>query len=347
MSESVKSDLRESNYEIKEVDASDIDTLIEILLYHNNRPIQDLLRSKKLKFSGSTKDLNERLKKYYDTGEISASELTTLLDQLENYGNQHIYLFKLSDAILEYLNDSELVYKTLEDKGLSKFYNQYYPLFLPETPEIISIKHDLNSFKIRWGVKKDNLGELIDEHYTIDDNNGKKYLIKKYLVQEVRETTLFQVDLSSGEAELLINRSKDVDYDEEKDKYLKQIYDIFGWDPLEPLKLEPTINSIGSSDEVIARTIGLKTPKESIINIGSPSKKEGISDDPEALKAKNSLTMSVGTRGYFYWLKKSSDGILRQDLYTRIYQERFSVYGERTEQEVNYVIRRIRHHLED
>jgi hypothetical protein len=346
MSEGIKSDIDEIiSYEIKEINPSDIDILIEILLYHNNRPIQDLLRSKNLKCSGSTKDLKEKLKKYYNDGEVSSSELITLLDQLENYGNQHIYLFKLSNPILKYLRNFELVYKTLEDEGFSKFYNYYDPLILPETPEIISIKHDSDSFKIRWGVKKENLGDLVEERYTTDNDDGRKYLTKKYLIEEVRETTLFQVDLTNGEAELLIKRSKGADYDEEKDKYLNQIYDIFGWDPLEAIKLNNTINKIGNSDEVIARTIALKTPKESIINIGSPSKNEGISDDPEALKAKDSLNRSVGTRGYFYWLTGSSSGTLKRDLYTRIYQDRFSVYGERTEEEITYVIERIRHHL--
>jgi hypothetical protein len=149
----------------------------------------------------------------------------------------------------------------------------------------------------------------------------------------------------SGDAELLIHRSTDSDYEEEKDKYMDHIYEIFNWEPLDPIELNPAIINIETSGDVRTRNINLQTPRRSNIEIFSPSKEQSINDDPDALNTRNSVNMAVGRRGNFYWLPEPSNNVLRKELYTRIYPDRFSIYGERHEEEVNYVIGRIRHHL--
>nr|WP_243687830.1 hypothetical protein [Methanobacterium formicicum] len=149
----------------------------------------------------------------------------------------------------------------------------------------------------------------------------------------------------NGDAELLIHRSTDSNYEQEKEKYMNQIYEIFNWDPLNPIELNPAIVHIEASGEVRTRNINLQTPRMSNIEIVSPSKEQSINDDPDALTTRNSVNMAVGRRGNFYWLPERSNDALRKELYTRIYPDRFSVYGERHEEEVNYVIGRIRHHL--
>ena len=159
----------------------------------------------------------------------------------------------------------------------------------------------------------------------------KKYLIKKYLITDVRETTLFQIYLPTGEAELLIKRSNDLDYENEKDEYINQICNIFGWGSLDAIRIDSVINVLVDSGDVRARNIGLKTPRESTINIASPSKDKGINYDPDAVNTKNGLSTSVGTKGHFYWLPENSDGKLKSELYSRIYSNRFSIYGERSE----------------
>ncbi|CEA14562.1 hypothetical protein [Methanobacterium formicicum] len=326
------------------INENDVSLLIDLTLSHNNREIQEFLKSKELTFSGNTQKLRERLRKYYDSGDVTVEEIIALLDQLEEYGNQHIYLFTLPENYLSLLRDEESLRLHLERHEILELYNEYQPLFLPENPEIISINHDLDWFKIRWGVKKEDFGTPIEKNI-IQEDDGQKYLIQKFLIKNIRETTLFQVSMVNGDAELLIHRSTDSNYEQEKEKYMNQIYEIFNWDPLNPIELNPAIVHIEASGEVRTRNINLQTPRMSNIEIVSPSKEQSINDDPDALTTRNSVNMAVGRRGNFYWLPERSNDALRKELYTRIYPDRFSVYGERHEEEVNYVIGRIRHHL--
>lgn len=325
------------------INENDLLLLIDLTLSHNNREIQEFLKSKDLKYSGTTKELKEKLKKYIDSGDITPEEIISLLDQLEEYGNQHIYLFNLPENYLSELQDEELLKQNLETNGYLELYNGYRPLFLPENPEILSISYDLDWFKIRWGVKKEDLTPI--EENTITEDDGQKYLIQKFLIRSIRETTLFQVSMVNGDAELLIHRSTNSDYENEKNEYMNQIYNIFKWDPLENIELNPAIVNIESSGEVRTRIINLQTPRRSNIEITSHSKGNSINDDPDALNTRNSVNLAIGKRGNFYWLPDRSDEILSRELFTIIYSDRFSIYGERHEEEVNYVIGRVRYHL--
>jgi len=149
---------------LETINENDLSLLIDLTLSHNNRGIQDFLRSKGLTFSGTTEELREKLKNYYYNENITTEELITLLDQLEEYGNQHVYLFNLPRRYLDQLRDESFVRQNLESKNILDLYNQYKPLFLPENPEITAINHDLDWFKVRWGVKKEDLGSPIEKN---------------------------------------------------------------------------------------------------------------------------------------------------------------------------------------
>lgn len=327
------------------MDVDDINILVDLILSHSNRQVQEFLKSKEIKCTGTTDELRKIIKDEFENKNISTEELISLLDQLEEYGNQQVFLFKIPESNLIQLRDKTFVKELLETKGLSDIYNCYKPLLLPKNPEIISIVHDDDWFKIRWGIKKEDYGNPIEEK-TVTEDDGKEYLILKYLVSRIRNSTLFQVSLITGEAELLIHRFTDADYEKEKDNYLGEVYTIFGWDPLEKTELYPAITGLQASNEIRARNLGLKTPRDSSIAITSPSKDIGIVDDPDALLTRDNLHTSTGTNGNFYWLPERSDDNLSRELYTRIYSDRFSIYGERLEKEVNYVISRIRYHLQ-
>ncbi len=143
MVEEVDDDLEElTGYRIKEIDERDIDIVIELILNHINRPVQELLKSKNLPFSGTTDKLKVKLKKSIIDGVVSAVELSSLLDRIEDYGDQHIFLFQVPNDALNNLRDYSFVYDIIKEKGYDNVYNNYDSLKLPENREIILIKHN-------------------------------------------------------------------------------------------------------------------------------------------------------------------------------------------------------------
>ena len=106
-----------SKYKIKEINDRDLNVIVELLFSHVNRPIQELLKSKKVAFTGTSDKLKKRLIRAIEDGFISTFELSSLLDQLEDYGNQHIFLFIIPEDELPKLNENEMVHSNIR-KGL-------------------------------------------------------------------------------------------------------------------------------------------------------------------------------------------------------------------------------------
>ncbi len=319
--------------------------LIDLILAHKKEYTQRFLRSNDFHYSGTKEELRDRLIHLISRNEITPQDLTELLDEIEAFGNQHIYLFKIPDSYLERLLDFDSVRRIFEDNNLSELYNNYRPLILPEEPEISSIKHNDEWLSIRWVTKKEKIQQL--ERTRERDESGREILIKKYLIRKFRATSLFRVSLITGDAELLIYRlPSGSNYNEEKNNYLQQLDGWFDWGVLSHSNLTPIISRIENSGEVRTRNIGLRTSRGSNIDIASYASDKGIYDDPDASAARGSITSGVGNRGNFYWLPENSNGVLTREIHTILYRDRVAITGECREEEVNYVLGRIRSYIQ-
>jgi len=318
--------------------------LIDLLLAHKKEYVQEFLRENGFRFSGTKEDLRERLLTLYGRNEITHAQILQRLDQLEGYGNQHVYLFRIPEPHIEELRDQENVRKIFEENNLGDVYNSYRALAFPKEPEVASITHDDDWLKIRWVVKKEKT-QLLEEKREIDKQN-REILTKKYIIRKYRGVTMFRASLISGDAELLIHRLPEgLKYVQEKDKYLGYLNKWFNWGLLPNINLYPVISRVENSNEVRIRNVGLRTARGSHIDISSSSRITGIHDDPDAINARQSISTGVGNRGNFYWLPERSKGVLSREIHTIIYPDRVAFLGECREEEVNYVLGRIRHYL--
>lgn len=318
--------------------------LIDLLLAHKKEYIQEFLKENGFRFSGTKEDLRERLLNLYGRGKITHEQILQRLDLIEGYGNQHVYLFRIPEHHIERLRDRENVRRIFEENNLDGVYNNYRPLAFPDEPEVASITHDDDWLKIRWVVKKEKT-QLLEERREIDEQN-REILTKKYIVRKYRGVTMFRVSLISGDAELLIYRlPQGSRYEQEKDRYLSYLNDWFNWGLLSNINLYPVISRIENSGEVRTRNVGLRTARGSHIEISSPSRTVGIEHDPDTRDVRQTIRTGIGNRGNFYWLPERSDGVLSREIHTIIYPDRIAFFGECREEEINYVLGRVRHYL--
>lgn len=318
--------------------------IIDLLLAHKKEYIQEFLRENGFRFSGTKEDLRERLLNLYGRGKITREQILQQLDLIEGYGNQHVYLFRIPEHHIERFRNRENVMRIFKDNNLEDVYNNYRALAFPDEPEVASITHNDDWLKIRWVVKKEKI-QLLEERREIDEQN-REILTKKYVIRKYRGVTMFRLSLISGDAELLIYRlPQGSRYEQEKDRYLSYLTDWFNWGLLSNINLYPVISRIEDSDEVRTRNVGLRTAKGSHIEISSPSRTAGIENDPDAWNARQTIRTGIGNRGNFYWLSEKSNGALSRKIHTIIYPDRIAFFGECREEEVNYVLGRVRHYL--
>lgn len=320
----------------EETRIDEIELLLDLLLSHKKEHIQDFLRSKGLTYSYPKDTLREKIKDGIKKRILKPEELIDLLDKIEEYGNQHVYLYTNTSNYIEKLKKEEFIKKQLRKSGLDKLYNTRKPLLIPDFPTIAAIIHNDKILKIKW-VEKRKWYELINEEV-----KGDK-LIRTYQIYITRGVTIFRVDLVTGNAELFIQRlPSGTNYAKVKESYENEIKKIVNLDTFSPLNLKSSIKKIESSGEVERRQINLETIGGGKVTFKSRSRGADYISDPSLRNARNALGGKVsGDLGIFYWLPQ---GPLTRKIHTHIYgwDSRVGIFGECNESEVNYVLSRVR-----
>ncbi len=75
---------------------TDADDLLDLLFAHKLQFIKELLRKHGVPVSGSKPDLRKKLSQEIGRGSLDQASILSYLDQIEGWGNQHVFLYKSS-----------------------------------------------------------------------------------------------------------------------------------------------------------------------------------------------------------------------------------------------------------
>src|SRR5262245_32854407 len=81
--------------------------LLDLLFSHRMGWVQDFLRERKLPTVGTKDVLRTRVESLLSDGTLSFSDLVSLLDTVEGWGNQHVYIYRAKDELLALLSDEQ------------------------------------------------------------------------------------------------------------------------------------------------------------------------------------------------------------------------------------------------
>lgn len=321
-------------------DANQVDQkklLIDSIFSHKLDFIKDYFRSKEAPFSFKRDILYSKLNEGIDDGTFSLAELTKLLDKIEEFGNQHIYLFNCNMEYIKILKNPDYMREKLKLLNLERLYNTENFLILPNEPTLTSVIHNNNILKFKWVEKrvwKDPLDERID-----DDK-----FVKTYQINLSRGITTFRVNFVTGNSEIMIQRlPRGAKYEHIKDIYLEEISKYIEVHSLTPLSLRRSIRFLEKSDEVDKRQIDLETIEGGRVAYKSRDTRSDYQSDATLNRSRSALGNNVsGNKGSFYW---KANGILGRPILTHIYAKdnRLGIFGQCIESEVNYVLSRVRY----
>lgn len=321
-------------------DANQIDQrkmLLDSIFSHKMDFVKSYFRDKDVPFSYRRDLLYSKLNEGIDDGTFSLVELTELLDRIEEFGNQHIYLFKCNPEYVKILRNPSYMQEKLNNLGLSRLYNNENFVILPNESILSGIIHNDNSLKFKW-IEKRVWKEPLEEK--IEDDK----FIKTYQIKLSRGITTFRVNLVSGNAELMIQRlPRGTNYENIKNNYLDRLANLFEIHSLTPLGLRRSIRRLEESNEVSKRQIDLESIDGGRVAYKSRDKKSDYKSDPNLSRSRNALGQNVsGNTGSFYW---KNNNILSRPILTHVYAKdnRLGIFGQCVEAEVNYVLSRIRY----
>lgn len=299
--------------------------------------IQDFLRSRNLPFSGTKDDLRARVLAYLDERAIQPSDLVALLDAVEGWGNQHVYLYKAPDSLIAYLADEKRLKGRLKKLGVDHLLNARMPLLLPDHPTLSAIESNSHGVRFVWIEKRAWRDRLPDQ-----DRQEGDVQFDAYQLKEGRGVVSFSCDLVSGCAALLIGRlPSGTDYKQQKERFEQVLDQILDVDSLTNITVSAAIRRIDESDKVRKRSSTLVTTQGNGAVYTSRSRKEDVYEDPDIRNSRNALGKhTAGRLGNFYWPTAAGDREIHVKLYAK--DQRVGIFGECTREEVEYVLAQIR-----
>jgi hypothetical protein len=315
--------------------------VLDYLLSHKMAYTQELLRARGLAFSGTKARLRQRLEEYLGDGRVDALDLLRLLNRIEGWGNQHIYLYRASDQLIEPWLKEDSARKRLTELGLGHLFNRQLPLVLPMTAALSSVEWTPERLRFIWVERRQ-----WEERASEEDMEGDAVVWRAYRINVARGLVAFDWDLVSGHAMLMIQRlPRGTQYLPIRDRFERELEPIVGLSLFQPVRVSRAIQRIQASDEVRGRQLAYQTRRGGKATFTSAGRSRDTFADPDLARARQALESGVaGVLGNFYWLP--AQGGLTRELHSKLYasDQRVGIFGEHLEKDVRYVLFRIRHH---
>lgn len=320
----------------------EVEALFEYLLDHPKRLLRQFLRGHDLPVSLTKTDLRGRLARAVETGEVAVADLISLLNEVEGWGDQHIYLYRSTPRQAEDFSSPLHLRSILKEHGVLHLYNRRNPLVLPSQPEVTSIKHSPERLSIQW-VEVREWEQPVPE----EDFEEGEMVWRAFRKQTRRGVTTFDWDLITRHAALMIQRlPSGTNYVGERSRFEEVLDPLVGLGGFfAPLRVSRAIARIEESGEAQRRQYRHETPNGYVASFTSPSRKRDAFDDPAMERARLALggnTMPVFGNLYF----KEIEGRLDRRIHVKLYpkDQRVGIFGGCSEGEVRYLLSRVRHY---
>lgn len=169
----------------------------EIILAQGNVFIKELLRNTRGVPIGVTKaDFERNLMKAIDDGTIRREDIEEWLAEVEGWGNQHIYLYKVPPDVAKdpLWSDATRIQKQVAKAGFSDLWNARSSFEFPEVQKITGIQFDGSNLRLTWHQGQSWLVRDKTKDYT-QEINGDEYEFHAYRRQAERAVMRFELAL--------------------------------------------------------------------------------------------------------------------------------------------------------
>lgn len=313
--------------------------LIDELFGHKKEFINDFFLEKGSRYGYSSynkEQLKEKILESLQEGSFAVNDLIYLLDKIEEFGRQHIYLYQYNANLIDALKDQSFIRELLSEKGIEHVLNSSESLLFPERPTLVSVNHNSDYLKFKW--------ILINEyHKYLREERTNSHIIKYYKVIKTRDIRSFRIDLNTGWADLMIKKlHRGSKYRFIEEQLLQEINQFIDIRNLMPIQVKRAIKPLNESSEVRIRKEKMQTLGGCHIEFTSPSRGSDLRDETSVRTHRNNLgRTSSSSFGNYYWYSTAQ---LEQETHVTIYgnDNRVGIHRQCYEKEVDYVLSRIR-----
>lgn len=173
-----------------------------IIRTQGNRFIKELLRARDIRIGANKDEFERNLLQAIETGALRLEDVRAWLTEVEGWGNQHVYLYRLSPALRAELTASTLR-RRARDAGLYNVWDSETVLSFPDEPTLVSISFDDVVLRLIWQEASPQWTRLPDRDYT-EEEGLDTIEFRAWRLIEHRAITRFEARLDRKLAALFI-----------------------------------------------------------------------------------------------------------------------------------------------
>lgn len=244
--------------------------------FRGKAQVQRFLQQKQIAYSGTWATVREKIDQGLTSDKITQDELIALLEDIEEHGDQYIYLYDLDVSKAPRIKDrasfEELLTQTERDRTLDKVAVIENP---SRAPTLVSSHYSEEQLKLKW-VQKRSFRRPLGE--TIEGN----VVTVRYQIVDTRAVDLVILDFAERRAIFCIQKVEPGVRD-----YKKQLQELFNRlarfvdpDAFTPLDLHLLMKRIDgkSFHEIRRRRYRALDANGGLIDVTSPTESEDIYD---------------------------------------------------------------------
>ncbi|HYH45391.1 MAG TPA: hypothetical protein VEG34_06850 [Thermoanaerobaculia bacterium] len=170
-----------------------------IVLAQGNIFIKGLLRTKGIKIGATKADFERNLLEAVDSGQITLADVETWLEEVEGWGDQHIYLFDVPDTIAKHpiWRTIEGVRRRVEKAELGDRWNAQTSLAFPGVQTLTGIFFDGTSLRLVWHKGAERWVRDPSKDYETEIE-GERYRFQAYRYRADRAVTRFELRIGKS-----------------------------------------------------------------------------------------------------------------------------------------------------
>src|ERR1051326_5539787 len=165
------------------------DLVRDVILAQTNVFIKELLRRKGYTGATNKQQIEGQLREAIDSGSLTYDDLTNWMEQTEGWGNEHVYLYKVPDGLVEWLSNPTKIKARLEKEGRGYLWQADRSLLFPEICTLTGVYHAHGELMFVWHEGAGYKRRASEKDFEEDDEYGEHYYYQAYRRVSQRDVT--------------------------------------------------------------------------------------------------------------------------------------------------------------
>ena len=173
-----------------------------IIRVQGNRFIKELLREKGIRIGVNKDDFERNLTEAIETGKLVLDDVDNWLKLVEGWGNQHVYLYKISSTLRRDLTTPK-IRQRVQDARLENVWDGATVLAFPDEPNLTSVSFTDSVLRLVWQEATPGWTPVPTKDEIVEEGLDT-YWYRAFRKVEQRAITRFEAHLDTGLAGLFI-----------------------------------------------------------------------------------------------------------------------------------------------